>query len=114
MSTIRSHALLAFCLSIASVGAYAESPASPAAEQRFDNRQDRQEKRIENGVSSGALTQPEARRVGREQARLTRAETRAEADGTVTRKESAVLEKRQDQASRHIFRAKHDAQTRKP
>lgn len=114
MSPLRSHTLLALCLAAASAGVHAENPAPQAAEQRFDHRQDRQQQRIDNGVSSGALTQPEARRVGREQARLARAETRAEADGTVTRREALVLEKRQDHASRHIFRAKHDAQTRTP
>ena len=123
MSPVRSTTLIALLLAAATSVSYAETAASPAAEQRFDNRQDRQEERIENGVSSGALTKPEARRLGREQARLTRAEARAaigraedaaESDGKVTRKEAVVLEKRQDHASRHIFRAKHDAQTRKP
>ena len=113
MLLFRSQALVALCL-VTAVGAHAESPASQAAEQRFDNRQNRQEQRIENGTSSGALTPPEARRLSREQARLTRAEGRAEADGKVTRKEAVALEKRQDLASRRIHRQKHDSQVRKP
>ena len=95
-----------------STGASAQA-AQQAFEQRVDNRQDRQEQRIENGISSGALTAPEARSIGRQQAGIVRAEARAEADGKVTRKEAIGLEKRQDRASRHIYRAKHDAQTRK-
>ena len=111
MSTLRLPTL-ALCLMALSCGAWAETAVSPAVEQRFDNRQDRQEARIEKGIESGALTPAETRRLGREQARLTRAEARAEADGTVTRREAVVLEKRQDRASRHIARQKHDRQTR--
>ena len=92
-------------------GARAASP-SDRAERRIDNRQDRQEQRIEQGVASGALTPRETRRLGREQAGIVRAEARAEADGTVTRREAAALEHRQDRASRDIYRQKHDPQTR--
>lgn len=114
MTFFRFPAGFALCLVAASAGVHAEGSASQAAERRFDHRQDRQEQRIENGVSSGALTGPETRRLSREQARLTRAEGRAEADGKVTPKEAIVLKKRQDQASRRIFRQKHDPQTRQP
>ncbi|MFM9917725.1 MAG: hypothetical protein ACKVOX_18135 [Rhizobacter sp.] len=110
MLHFRSHALLTLCLFAVAATAHAEN----AVDQRFDNRQDRQEQRIEKGATSGALTQPEVRRLSREQARLTRAEGRAEADGKVTPKEAIALEKRQDVASRRIFRQKHDAQTRQP
>jgi len=101
-------------LAAALIAAGAAAHAQSAAEQRVDNRQDRQEQRIEQGVSSGALTQPEARRLGREQARIVRAESRAEADGRLTRREKVSLEHRQDHASRHIAHAKHDRQARRP
>jgi hypothetical protein len=114
MSTFCFRNLFALCLAATTAGAYADSPTAQAAERRFDHRQDRQQQRIENGVSSGALTAPEALRLGREQARLTRAEARVEADGKLTPKEAVALEKRQDVASRRIFREKHDAQSRQP
>lgn len=95
-------------------GAFAETPLTQAAEQRFDYRQDRQAQRINNGVASGALTTAETGRLDREQARLSRAKTRAEADGKITRREAASLEKRQDVASRRIYRQKHATQTRQP
>lgn len=82
------------------------------ADQRIDNRQYRQEQRIEQGIASGELTRPETRRLGREQAGIVRAEARAEADGSVSRREAFSLERRQDAASRHIARQKHDRQSR--
>ena len=38
---------------------------------------------------------------------------KAEADGKVTKKEAAKIEKEQNKESRRIKRQKHDAQTRK-
>ena len=114
MSNHRSHALMFALLVATGTGAFAETPLTQAAEQRFDHRQDRQAQRINNGVASGALTAPETRRLDREQGRLNRAETRAEADGKITPREAVSLEKRQDVASRRIYRQKHDVQTRHP
>ena len=114
MSTIRTHSLLFALLAAIGTGASAETPLTRAAEQRVDHRQDRQERRIDQGVSSGALTAPEARRLEREQSRIARAEGRAEADGKVTPREAVALEKRQDLASQRIHRQKHDAQIRHP
>jgi hypothetical protein len=108
-----SRSLFVASLLALSGSAFAQATPQQAFEQRVDNRQARQEQRIDNGIQSGALTAPEARRLGREQARIERAETRAEADGKITRREAVSLERRQDHASRHIARAKHDRQTRK-
>lgn len=94
----------------ASFSQAASAPASPAAERRIDNRQARQEKRIDQGVESGQLTQREARRMEHQQARIDRAENRAKADGEVTKGEAARIEARQDAASRRIHRQKHDRQ----
>lgn len=114
MSILRSHTVLFALLVAGTTGAFAETPLTQAADQRVEHRQDRQERRIDNGVSSGALTAPEARRLEREQSRIARAEGRAEADGKITPREAVALEKRQDVASRRIYRQKHDAQTRRP
>lgn len=114
MSNHRSHTLLFALLVTTGTSAFADTALTQAAERRVDKRQDRQEQRINKGVSSGALTAPETRRLDREQGRLTRAETRADADGKITPREAASLEKRQDVASRRIYGQKHDAQTRQP
>ncbi len=82
------------------------TPSTP----RIDQRQEKQEQRINQGVASGALTEKEAARLQKEQDRLQKAEDKALADGKVTRKERARLEHRQDRASKHIYRQKHDKQ----
>jgi hypothetical protein len=92
--------------------------ALPAAAQtqstpRVDQRQANQERRIERGEKSGALTGKEAARLEKGQARVQKMEDKAVADGKVTRKERARLEKAQDRQSRRIYREKHDKQTAK-
>lgn len=81
-------------------------------DDRVDHRQERQDQRIDQGVTSGELTRPEAHRLRREQRHVARLERRSEADGTLSRREALRLEKAQDRSSRHIARAKHDGQSR--
>jgi hypothetical protein len=115
MFTIQ-RSLMSLSLVVVSFGALAQTPApkpAPAGiEQRFDNRQTRQEQRIDQGVASGRLTPAETARLEGQQTRLAHAESRVESDGVVTRKEAIHLEKRQDKASRNIYRQKHDARPR--
>jgi hypothetical protein len=75
----------------------------------LDQRQENQDRRIEQGVESGALNANEAARLEGQQNRVQRAEDRAKADGVVTRKERAALHHRQDHTSRTIHRKKHNA-----
>lgn len=110
----RSTTVLFTVLLATGASVYAQTPLTQAAEQHFENRQDRQEQRIDKGVASGALTAAETRRLDREQGRLSRAEARAESDGKITPKEAVALNKRQNIASHRIHRQKHDAQTRQP
>jgi hypothetical protein len=63
-------------------------------------------------VTSGALTPWETRRLERGQRHVERLETRAQADGTVTKREKARLEHAQDVQSKRIYRQKHDRQAR--
>ncbi len=87
--------------------------AQTAFEQRVNNRQQRQQQRIDHGIASGQLNAAEARRLERQQAGVARMESRFEADGNLTRREAFRLEQRQDRASRHIARQRHDGQTRR-
>lgn len=75
-----------------------------------DQRQANQERRIDQGVASGALTPREANRLEAGQARVNRMENRAKADGVVTGAERARLQQAQDVQSARIYRQKHDAQ----
>jgi hypothetical protein len=103
-------------LSLVSLGALAQTPAPAAASSsatpRIDQRQANQERRIDQGVASGQLTRPEARRLERQQGAIDRAENRARADGTVTAQERARLTHMQNHTSAHIARQRHDAQRR--
>ncbi len=77
-----------------------------------NKREHHQIKRIGQGIKSGELTRFEARRLVREQARIRKMERRMKADGRMTLKERALLQKRLNQSSRHIYREKHDDQSR--
>jgi hypothetical protein len=71
-----------------------------------------QEKRIEQGVQSGQLTQKETARLERGEARIDRKDARAGADGHVGAHEQASIQRSENRESRRIYRQKHDAQTR--
>ena len=79
---------------------------------RNQNREARQEKRISHGVKNGELTRHEAKKLHRGQKKIDKVQDKAAADGDVTLKEKARLEKMQDKQSRKIYRQKHDAQSR--
>ena len=89
--------------------ALAQTQSTP----RIDQRQANQERRIEQGEKSGALTQKEAARLEKGQARVQKMENKATADGKVTKKEARRIDKAQDRESRKIQREKHDKQTAK-
>jgi hypothetical protein len=78
----------------------------------LDKREANQHARIHQGVESGSLTKPEARRLREGEARLKYNEAKAKADGTVTPAERAKLQREADHESERIYRQKHDAQTR--
>ena len=90
---------------VAPLAALAQA-ATPVSDQRQAN----QERRIEQGVQSGALTQREAARLERGQARTQRMESKAKADGVVTRQERARLQRAENKQSQRIYRQKHDRQ----
>ena len=110
---IRNLHLSVISLALMAGAAAAQTTPPPVTqEQRVDNRQARQERRIDQGIASGELTPREQRRVARQQKGIAKLETKVEADGTVTRKEAVAVEKAQDRASRTIRHAKHDRQSR--
>lgn len=91
----------------AMTAAHAATPAELQA-QRVDNRQARQDARIDQGAASGQLTPREQRRLRHQQTHIANMEDRVEADGKVTGKEAAHMENAQDRASRDIYRKKHN------
>lgn len=75
-------------------------------------RQQNQHQRVKQGVRSGELTRRETGALAREQRDIRQLEREYKSDGTLTRDERVDLHQEQNQASRHIYNQKHDAQDR--
>ncbi len=97
--------ILAF--SLTSSLSFAE-PSTP----RVDQRQQNQDRRIDQGVNSGQLTGAEERRLEKGQDRVENLEDQAKSDGVVTPAEKRRLERAQDRQNRKIYRAKHNNRVR--
>lgn len=102
MKTIKAVAAIAIVLPTL-VFAQANTPG-------IDQRQANQERRIDQGIASGSLTQREANRLERGQQRVDNMENRAKADGVVTRQERARINHAQNVQSERIYGQKHDRQ----
>lgn len=110
MTSVR-HTFTALALAALGASAFAQTAAPAASAPRtFDERQQMQEQRIQNGLQSGAITQEEAQRLRAEQSGIARAQQKANADGVVTAKEQRRLDRMQDLASKDIHHQRHDNQ----
>lgn len=96
----------------AAVLVLATASAAHAGTPRVDQRQENQERRIDQGVNSGELTARETRTLAVRQANIAVHEANAKADGVVTARERARLHAEQDRASRAIYRKKHNDRDR--
>jgi uncharacterized membrane protein YebE (DUF533 family) len=76
----------------------------------IDQHQANQERRIDQGIASGQLTQREAERLEKQKQHINTMENKAKSDGVVTKKERSRLHAAQDKASKKIYRQKHDRQ----
>ena len=104
-------------LALAIVAAFVLSNAASAHERgvrdpAVNARQHNQQARIQQGVRSGELTRREAYRVRESQRDIRQLERAYKSDGELTRVERRDLYREQNQASRQIYRQKHDAQDR--
>lgn len=84
--------------------------AGVAQAQPVHARHAYQQERIAEGVRSGRLTPGEAHRLERQQRSIRHEESRRRYyhGGTLTAHDRAVLRHRENRASRHIYRAKHN------
>ena len=84
--------------------------ATSAGAQTVDQRHHDQRGRIAQGVRSGELTRHEARRLHHQQRSIHREEARMRRHdgGHLTVRDRARLQHRENRASRHIYRAKHN------
>lgn len=77
---------------------------------KIDQRQAKQEQRIDQGMASGHLNEREANRLNNQQEHINKIEDKAKSDGVVTKKERTRIARAQDRTSRHIAKQKHDSQ----
>ncbi|MET0535962.1 MAG: hypothetical protein ABW171_17230 [Steroidobacter sp.] len=110
----RSNNKVSLALIIAGVlGVAGLSQADAGTRDRGVNqRQQNQHQRIKQGVQSGELTRRETGALAREQRDVRQLERAYKSDGELTRAERVDLHQEQNQASRHIYNQKHDAQDR--
>ena len=105
--------IAALFATVISASVFAQAPSTPGTNTpKIDARQAKQEKRIDQGVASGQLTDKEAARLDKREANLSKVEAAAKADGVVTKKERAKLTKMENKDSKHIYRQKHDKQVK--
>lgn len=90
------------------------SATSMAGPRGINKREYREQQRINQGIRSGELTRHEAARLQAGLARIRIHERFARADGNITPRERARLERELSRESRAIYRQKHDAQERNP
>lgn len=102
MSTLKS--LIVLCVFVSSLVCIADGPRA----RRIDRRESNQQKRIQQGVQSGALTPGETNALEKGQEHVQNLETKAKADGVVTPEEKARITAAQNRQSRKIYRLKHN------
>lgn len=96
--------------------AFAQAPAAPVAAKdptatpKIDQRQVNQEKRIDQGVASGALTPKETAKLEKRETRIAADKAVAKSDGKVTKAERRKLKREENRASAAIKRQKNDGQ----
>lgn len=106
--TIKLSLIAAGLVAAMSTGALAHS-----LEDRVEDRQAWQQKRIEEGRKSGEITWTEGIKLRREQRKIEAAEKAFLADdGRIDRQEFKQLKAMQDEASKHITSESHDAKHR--
>ena len=79
---------------------------------QINKRQQKQDKRVDQGVKSGEITKKEKAQIEMKQAKIQHMENQARADGKVTKKEKATITKEQNEANRQINRKKTNKKDR--
>lgn len=91
---------------------WASTATEADAQRRYtgiNQRQQNQERRIQNGANTGSLTKGEYQRLQAQQYRIeVREKYMRSTGGVFTARERARLQHSQNKASRNIYRQKHD------
>jgi len=83
------------------------------AKPKVVKKQAVQKQRIKQGVKSGEITRQEATKLRTQQKEIRQTKQAAKADGVVTKKERAIINKKQRAASGNIARKKHNEKKQK-
>lgn len=102
--------VLVAALTAAPALTFAQTPAPAAQKNAIARRDFNQHRRIDDGVRNGRLTPRKAARLERQQKGMHRQmrSMRARHNGRLTVKDRRMIHRRQNIASRRIFRAKHN------
>jgi uncharacterized protein (DUF3084 family) len=98
-------------LAIAASSVQAE-PRHPQRDPRINGRQHAQHDRIRQGVRSGSLTRDEAKSLSAEQRSIRQEERQYKSDGKMTHEERQDVRQDQNAASKDIYQAKHNGESR--
>lgn len=79
---------------------------------KFDQRIERQHKRIKQGVRSGELTKKEAKKLRQQHRHIKKLNRKFAQDGHLNRYERKTLRRELDLASKRIYRLKHNDRAR--
>lgn len=106
---------IGFIAVVGSLAALSAAVAGPAAAWNRDNvdeRQARQDYRIEQGRRDGSITWTEGLKLRAEQRRIAQLESRFRSDGYLSTYERRTLAALQNGASKHIRYERHDSRDR--
>ncbi len=86
-----------------------EQPKNPIVKREFKREFNQQQRRIGSGIRNDRLTPRQGARLERQQMRIHRQfrAMRARHDGRLTMRERRMFQRRQFEASRRMYRAKH-------
>lgn len=99
-------------IAILFIGVIQVQPFAQESSPLITGKQIKQERKIRQGVRSGELTRTETRALRAEQRKVKLMKKGAAADGKITRGERALIRRNQRIANTHIYRQKHDGQSR--
>lgn len=111
--TAKTNSFLAVAICMISLSSSLLPADAQGCKQRVNNRQNRQQARLNHGKNNGELTKAEYGRLQKRQSALALREARFRRSGNgLSAAESARLEKQQDNISKDIYHQKHDGQDR--
>ena len=100
--------LASLLAALGTTGAFAQTTTATTVQRDVN-----QEKRIEQGVQSGSLTNHEAGSLERGQAGVDRKEAQAARNGHINKHEQAAIQGKQNRQSEELFEKKHNDKLRK-